>query len=198
MNKTGRKQLGFTLIELLITIAIVAILVAAATPSIQTMVEKNSVTASLSEFSASLRMARAEAIKRGRSMVVCPSSDQNTCTGTWADGWLVFEDTNGNGDFNAGTDQLVRVHTALPSGNTLLWSPQSTSVWTDGVASRIQYNSRGLITTAEGTFKMCSRSGEAKFARSLVVALTGGIRSGIDGDNNSIYEDESGVDLSCP
>ncbi|WP_019531166.1 GspH/FimT family pseudopilin [Dasania marina] len=197
MNKINRKASGFTLIELMITISIVAILVAIAVPSMQNTLEKNSVSTSLSEFSSSLRLARAEAIKRSRFVVVCPSSDQATCTGTWAEGWLVFEDVSGNNALDVGTDDIIRVHTALSSDNTLLWSTKGSLAWSNGVASSVQYNSRGLITSAEGTFKICSRSGRAEYARALVLTLIGSLRYGIDGDNNNIYEDESGGDLSC-
>ena len=77
------------------------------------------------------------------------------------------------------------------------WSDAGSATWEDGSASHIQYNSRGLITTNDGTFKLCGRSRNNQYARALVVGSVGSLRFGIDNDNNNIYEDEAGNDLSC-
>ncbi|MGK0442370.1 MAG: type IV fimbrial biogenesis protein FimT [Pseudohongiellaceae bacterium] len=196
MNQMNQKDAGFTLIELLITIAIAAILVAAATPSFQSMVEKNSVSSSLSDFSASLRLARAEAIRRGLRVVMCPSDDQANCGSVWANGWLVFVDEDGGGTVN-GSDEIVRIHDALASNNTLLWSEDGGTSWASGVATSVQYNGRGIINTNQGTFKMCSRSNNDLYARALIISIMGSLRHGVDGDSNGIFEDDSGGDLSC-
>lgn len=192
-----RNTSGFTLLELLITVVVLSIVVSIAFPSFQASIERNSVEASLSEFAASLRLARTEAIKRGRLVVVCPSDDQVSCSGNWRDGWLVFEDTNDSSTYTAAADVLIRVHGALGSDNLLEWSDRGSAIWQEGVGTLVQYNSRGLITTDDGTFKMCSRSRNDQWARSLIIAPTGGLRYGIDNNNDSIFEDESGTNLSC-
>ncbi|MFT7373587.1 MAG: type IV fimbrial biogenesis protein FimT [Oleiphilaceae bacterium] len=193
-----RKKLGFTLLELLVTLVVLSVVVAVAIPSFQSTIEKNSISASISEFAATLRLARTEAVKRGRLVVVCPSADQASCSGTWQNGWLVFEDTNANGSYSAVADDLIRVHEALVADNILQWSDAGSATWADDVTTFIQYNGRGLITTSNGTFKVCSRSRNNKWARALVVGLVGSLRYGIDNTNDGIYEDESGANLSCP
>lgn len=192
------KKLGFTLIELLVAVAVLSVVLTIAIPSYQSTIEKNSVTTSISEFAASLRLARTEAIKRGRLVVVCPSSDQATCSGSWQDGWLVFEDTNSNGSYSSAQDDLIRVHGALVADNILEWSDTGSASWTDDLSTSIQYNSRGLITTSDGTFKVCSRSRNNLWARSLLVNRVGSVRYGIDSNSDNIFEDESGNNLSCP
>jgi len=198
MINMNRKKSGFTILELLITLAVLSIVLTIAIPSFQSTIEKNSVSASASEFAASLRLARTEAIKRGRSVAVCPSNDQATCSGIWANGWLVFEDTNGNQLYNAITEEMIQIHGELGSDNILEWSDSGSTIWDNDIDTIIQYNSRGLITTPSGTFKVCSRSRKNEWARSLVVGLVGSIRYGIDSNNDNIFEDESGNNLSCP
>lgn len=198
MINMHRKQSGFTLLELLIALAVISIVLTVAVPSFQSIIEKNSVTTSINEFAASLRLARTEAVKRGRLVVVCPSSDQASCSGAWNDGWLIFEDTNGNGTYSAADDTLIRIHDALSSGITLEWSDTDSAAWDDDLNTSIQYNSRGYITTTDGTFKVCSRSRNNMWARALVVGRVGSLRYGIDGNNDNIFEDESGTNLACP
>tara|TARA_R110001592_G_scaffold52511_6_gene160654 strand:+ start:241 stop:855 length:615 start_codon:yes stop_codon:yes gene_type:complete len=198
MLNMNRKKSGFTILELLITLAVLSIVLAFAIPSFQSSIEKNSVSASINEFSAALRLARTEAVKRGRLVVVCPSNDQATCSGIWANGWLVFEDTNASSTYTAAADELIQVHGELGSDNIIEWSDRGSATWDNDSDTLIQYNSRGLITTPSGTFKICSRSRNDKWARSLVVGSVGSLRFGIDGNSDAIFEDESGTNLACP
>lgn len=56
---------GFTMIELLITITVLAIVLAFAVPSFQTMVENNRVTSQANLLLSAVNLARTEAVKRG-------------------------------------------------------------------------------------------------------------------------------------
>lgn len=59
---------GFTTLELMIVIAIIAILAALALPSFKTTLEKQRITRAAEAVLADLRWARAEAIKRNRTV----------------------------------------------------------------------------------------------------------------------------------
>jgi type IV fimbrial biogenesis protein FimT len=194
----NRKQLGFTIIELLITVVVISIVLTVAIPSFQSSIEKNNVTASISEFSASLRLARTEAVKRGRVVVVCPTNNQATCSGIWANGWLVFEDTDGSSSYSAAADDMIQIHGELDLGSIIEWSDSGSAIWDNDSSTQIEFTSRGLINTPSGTFKICSRSRKQEWARSLVIGLVGSLRYGIDSNNDSIFEDESGTNLTCP
>lgn len=94
------RQRGFTLIELLVTISIAAILAAVAAPSFTNIVAKQRVSSASSELFSALNLARMEAIKRNRHILVCPINTAGTgcLTGnTWTQGWTVCVDGDSDG-----------------------------------------------------------------------------------------------------
>jgi len=118
------KLRGVTLIEVLVTVAIVAVLTKVAVPSIQGAIQSSQISSTTNTFLADLRRARTEAIRRGSNVVMCrsnepekatPACSKSTDPGStgWVSGWIIFEDRNRNGDYDDGTDQLVRVQSAI-------------------------------------------------------------------------------------
>ena len=73
---------GFSLLETLMAIAIVAILLALGVPSFKYVTQSNRSTSEINSLLGSLQLARAEAIKEGQRVSVCPSVDLVTCSGT--------------------------------------------------------------------------------------------------------------------
>ena len=90
---------GFTLVELLVTIAIAALLLAAAIPTLSGVAKSIRLSAASNTFVSGLYLARCEAIKRNGRVVLCKSADGVCCasTGGWEQGWMVFHDSNNNG-----------------------------------------------------------------------------------------------------
>jgi len=89
MNRTLR---GFSLVELMVVIAIVGISVAIGLPSFVPIISKIRMEGEISALLSGLNFARSEAVKRGLSVSVCPSTDGINCTtGTsWTTGWIVL------------------------------------------------------------------------------------------------------------
>ena len=129
MNLSHRHQIGFTLIEMMVVVALVAILVAIATPSFVGLMQSNRVSAEVNSFVGDLQFARSEAIKQGAPVSVCASSDGLNCLGanTWQSGWIVFLDLDGSGTVTTG-DQVLRKRPAWVGGDTFAAAPSITAV----------------------------------------------------------------------
>ncbi len=112
---------GFTIIELMLTIAVAAVILTLGVPSFQDLMERNQLTSNINRFISSLALARSESIKRNQRVVVCPSSDGTSCSGTGYDnGWIIFVDTNNNGSRDTSDDEeLIWQGESIAAGMTL-------------------------------------------------------------------------------
>ena len=90
-----RSNAGFTLIELIIVTSIVAILLAVGVPSFKYVTQANRSSSEINGLLGDMQFARAEAIREGQTVTVCPSIDQASCSvsTSWQTGWLVYSDT---------------------------------------------------------------------------------------------------------
>jgi type IV fimbrial biogenesis protein FimT len=115
-------QKGFTLIELLTTLSVATVLIAAATPSFVQMNRNSRIITYTNDFVGTVNLARAEAIRRGAPVSICPSDDPGAdapaCSDNWSAGWIVFSDPNGDRVVDEG-EIPVRTHEALSEGYTL-------------------------------------------------------------------------------
>ncbi|MDY6943856.1 MAG: GspH/FimT family pseudopilin [Pseudomonadota bacterium] len=190
ITKTDRSNTGFTLVELILTLAIASIVMVAAAPSIQVLVQNNRLTAQTNELVASLNLARSEAVKRAKTVTVCKSATLTNCdttgSGDWEVGWIVFVDDNGDVDVDTG-DTIVRVVDGLAAGNSLRSASTNNS---------LQYTGDGRVNGAQ-SFALCDSRG-ATHARAIVLTTVGRTRLGVDGDDNGTVEDLSGADVTCP
>lgn len=157
------KHTGFTLIELMVALAVLGILLSIAIPSFQNMVLDNRIAAQANQVITALNYARSEAVKRGASATLCPTSGGAACAGStnWSTGWLVFADADGNGTVGAG-EAVLRVWPAPKGGNTL----------NTGTRQRITFGATGTATGSNDTFRLCDGRGTAA-ARSIVVNVMG-------------------------
>jgi type IV fimbrial biogenesis protein FimT len=135
MRKT---QHGFTLIELLTALAVVAILVGIATPSLRQFSASSRTVAATNSLVTALATARSEALRRSVPVTVCSSTNAQSCAAShdWSTGWIVFTDATGTSGQLDGTDLLLQ---AWPA-------PGNMSVSAD--ANTLQYNSRGMASLA--------------------------------------------------
>lgn len=103
---------GFTLIETIITLSIACILLAVAIPSFQTTIQSNRMSAAVYNFMTNLYLARSEAVNRGIGVVLCPSSDGESCANTirWDDGFIMYVDNNKNRELDTNEQILKYIH----------------------------------------------------------------------------------------
>lgn len=138
----GQPQQGFTLIELMVTIALLAILLALATPSFTSIINSNRLASHANEFVASLQTARMEAVRRNTRTVVCRSDNGTSCTaGAQWNGWITFVDSNR--DQTPQAAEILRVNTVE--------TPVQVQVSNAITASRVVFRPDGLARVTNGS-----------------------------------------------
>jgi type IV fimbrial biogenesis protein FimT len=110
MKKSDFSARGFTLIELMVTVALVAILMAVAVPSMTTFQRNAELTSFSNTMTAAVNAARGEAMKRGRYAMVVPLDGSN-----WSSGWVVFVDIDRSQAYEAANDVTLLTRDAIPS-----------------------------------------------------------------------------------
>jgi type IV fimbrial biogenesis protein FimT len=96
-NKRGPcKHTGLTLPELVVTLAVVSVLTVAATDGLPRFIQSNRMAGEINAFVTALQLARSEAVKHRRRVVLCPSSDGQQCANSsqWKQGWILFASDN--------------------------------------------------------------------------------------------------------
>jgi type IV fimbrial biogenesis protein FimT len=125
---------GFTLPELMIALAVVGILVAAGLPSLTNLVRDQRIKTATSDVFVSLIYARSEAIKRNDRVALCASADGTACAplnrDNWAQGWIVFLDTDADG-FPSTAADILRKNNPVPNV-TLSGTPTNATYMRDG------------------------------------------------------------------
>ena len=117
-----KRSPGFTIIELMMVVAVVGVLSVVAVPAVGDMIKNGRIKSQMYNLLNSINQTRTEAVKRKETVTICRSNDLATpaCGGTantWTTGWLVFEDENGNGDFDAADD--TQISTTVAGGGTV-------------------------------------------------------------------------------
>jgi type IV fimbrial biogenesis protein FimT len=166
---------GFTLLELMITIALASILLTIAIPSFRYVTNANRISGEVNGLLGDLQFARAEAIKEGRYVTVCISSDGNTCisTGAWQDGWIVFSDPTDVGVHDNG-ETVYRQQTPFTSTDTFIATPAP------GV-SVITFNREGYaVGVPNGTLlELHDATNTSAWTRCLDVNMSGDMETGL-------------------
>lgn len=115
----------------MIVLALAAILLHAAAPSLRETLDQHRLRAAGSDLLAAVQMTRVEALGRGRTVTLAADG------GDWRRGWSIYVDANGNGRRDS-DEPPIASHGALPAGATLR------ARFTEGpVLPAILYNAAG-------------------------------------------------------
>lgn len=172
---------GFTLVELMVTLGVAAILVGLAAPNLRVYMLNNRLTGGANDLLHSFNLARTEAIKRqAGNVVVCGTASVRVanpvCSYNTFRGWIVFVDTNGNWQNDAG-DIVLERHSVLDPTIT---------VKTDANANIVSYAPTGFANPGvaqipTGFMVLCDSrgvqpAGAGATARAVIISPTGRAR----------------------
>jgi type IV fimbrial biogenesis protein FimT len=156
---------GATVFELLVTLSIAAILLGMAAPSFESFSNRQRMKAAVAALHHDLLAARSQAIFRHAIIVACPGTPVGGCSNSdWSNGWLVFEDSNDDRQFQQSEKLLRRGmgHEAIR-----IHSPAS--------RPQVRFLPDGSTPGSNGSIGLCGRGGP-KHAKRLVISNIGRIR----------------------
>ncbi len=168
----------------MVGVAVLAIALGAGVPSMSEFIKSSRLSVQTNDLLASLHLARTEAIKRNARVTLCKSANATACStapGTgWEIGWMVFADTDNDGNADAG-EALLDSHGAAATNVSI--TPRAADPdavpprAADTIGNFVSYTSRGAIRDAagaaqSGVFRVCDERG-LDHARGLVLSPTG-------------------------
>ncbi|KAA1188345.1 prepilin-type N-terminal cleavage/methylation domain-containing protein [Pseudohalioglobus sediminis] len=116
-KRTGRQAAGFSLLELIVVVSIVVVTATFAVPGFSYLLESTRIRTAAVRLMHDIVLARSEAIKRNRQVVLCPTDHAQgaapVCGGVLAAGWLVFEDSDFDGTLDDG-EAVLHAGSGLP------------------------------------------------------------------------------------
>lgn len=162
-------QSGVTLIELVVAVAVLAILVSIAVPSFREVALNNRASNITNDLLADLSTARSEAVKLAGRAAVLASGD------TWADGWDVFVDDNGNGTIDD-DEEVIKTVGDINVGRSDNNKFGVTGLAGDGSgAELIVFGPMGqLLEPADGArLIVCRPDGDSERSRGIRIDISG-------------------------
>jgi len=182
-----KKHPGYTLIELMTILSVIAIVLATGMPLMSVFFQGNRMVSNTNDIVAGLHIARSEAIKQQMRVTMCQSDNQATCSGTgrWEDGFIVFQDPNGNAAVDGG-ERILRINAGASGKQVTIRSDDG---GTNQIKSVVTFTSRGLPklingSSTSGTFRVCDSRGkkmnpdnETTVARGVILSVSGRVRT---------------------
>ncbi len=183
MTAFHRIHPGHTIAEVLAIFSITALISTLALPAFHNWIQSARIRGHTNDLLTQLHNARAEAIRRQTTVMVCESRDHLVCTGNndWSDGWITFVDVNDNSRPDRG-ETLLRTHQGSSTGVRITFNGagRNGDRW-------IKFRPTG--TAKNGTFTLCDRRGAAA-ARAVIVYRTGRPRASLRGAGNRLLRCE--------
>ena len=157
---------GFSLVEVLIALAITAILVSLAAPSMNESIKSSKIKELSGEFTSALYLTQSESIKRGVQVTIVPLQS----SGGWQTGWNIFEDVDRNGVQGA-NEELIQTHSVPADGLTLLSKDSVFSAWLAFLPSGAAKGTGGI----SGGFRICRSDNNVTKSRTITIQGSGNV-----------------------
>ncbi|MCP4412133.1 MAG: prepilin-type N-terminal cleavage/methylation domain-containing protein [Gammaproteobacteria bacterium] len=179
---------GITLLELIIVMAIIAVSITLATPSMKAFTVKNRIIVQVNTLAMAIRMARESAIMKNNVVTLCRSNNKQQCSGKWHDGMILFVDQNKDRKFNS-SDVLIAEFPQFPEGDIIFWRSFQNRQY-------LQMSPTGTTRYQNGTFTYCPKEG-LEYARGIIINAAGRVRFTKDNDGDGIDEGADRRPLRC-
>jgi type IV fimbrial biogenesis protein FimT len=147
---------GFTVAELMVVLAVAAILLTIAVPSLQSSLQLNRLDAASNQFVAVLATARSEAVKQGVQINVSSTNGNNNWTGGWV-------------ECCAPGSTTAPLQVGAPLGGTMT---------NYGSAAQIGFDATGRLVNngVAANFIFCADGVDVTKSKGVTVALSGRVR----------------------
>jgi type IV fimbrial biogenesis protein FimT len=160
------RSLGLTLPELLISLSVISILTFAAMNYLPLLIHSNRMSVEVNRFMVALQLARSEAVKQRRRLVLCPQTKQRGCgrAADWENGWLLFASDDREREMDEGlilSAPPLAEFIRMRSGN---------------YRKRIVYQPDGSSGGTNSSFTFCDKSGLAT-PRAICLSNSGRART---------------------
>lgn len=158
---------GLTLIELLIAVAIVGLVLILAVPSFTRVLASTRLDTARFNITSFFALARQVAVSEGTRVLLCPSSDQSSCTDNtlWHQGIIVIRDSNGNRRKDP-DEQILLVNQPIKGGIRVLSSRYR---------RKVSYLPSGLSGGSNLTMTFCHER-DLIAPEALILSNTGRVR----------------------
>ena len=145
-------QGGLTLVELMVTLSVALILSVGTAEYLPRFVQESRMVSEVNQFVMALQLARSEAVKHGRRVVLCPSRDRVHCGNSqdWPLGWMLFASDDRERDPE---EPLLQAGTLMGTGIDMTSS---------NYRKRIVYQPDGSSGGSNGSFTFCEHHKRAK------------------------------------
>ena len=172
-RRSGPAMGGFTLVELLAGLAITGVLLSLALPSLARLIAEQKLLGEARRIEEGITHARSEAIKRNAHVVICATSATLACGDAhhWHEGWVLFADTDGNAEVDAGDSVLGRDGPSPPG---------VTVVGNRPVEQYLRFNYMGQARMVSGALQMGTIEVCKPALRGYLVVLANSGRTRID------------------
>ena len=159
------------MVELVVALGLAALLICLALPTYGDWIATSEIMNEAQHLAGSLDRARSEAINGGLRVNLCQSAGGRTCVpaGSWERGWILFIDSNGDGQVNPG-ERVLWTSDAVAPGITMAANAP--------LKHYVSYTSLGHARLLDGalqmgTFTVCRRG---RNAVEVVLAHSGRVR----------------------